>query len=67
MQRFQRDPKPLISQINVKLSFFGVGNDKKQPCGLREIMQTLGGKWILHIHYKEWEYGPVGPVPWPTL
>ncbi|WP_451994555.1 hypothetical protein [Azospirillum argentinense] len=46
-----------ILQCDVKLTRLGVGNDKKQPCGIRGIMQTLGGKWILHIHYKECGYG----------
>ncbi|WP_174452209.1 hypothetical protein [Azospirillum baldaniorum] len=47
----------MILQSNVKLTRHGMGNDKKQPCGIRGIMQTLGGKWILHIHYKECGYG----------
>ncbi|WP_349602405.1 hypothetical protein [Azospirillum argentinense] len=47
----------MILQQDVKLTRIDVGNDKKQPCGIRGIMQTLGGKWILHIHYKECGYG----------
>lgn len=49
--------KQTILQSNVRLTRPVVGNDKKQPCGIREIMQTLEGKWILHIHYKECGYG----------